>query len=71
VPGPRKPLLVKLYGWWYLCLGLAFAALAWRNWLLGGTRFGTVIRCVIAVGFFALGVVTLRALADAGKDNRR
>ena len=35
---PRKTVYVKLFGWWYLVLGLAFASLAWRNALLGLSR---------------------------------
>jgi hypothetical protein len=59
--GPRKPLYVRLFGWWYLCLGLAFASLAWRNLLLGAPRLGIVLRCIVAAGFAVLGVMTLRA----------
>ena len=60
--GPsRKPLVVRLFGWWYVCLGLAFASLAWRSVLLGAPRLGIVLRIVIAVGFALLGVATLRS----------
>ncbi|HXP84856.1 MAG TPA: hypothetical protein VN841_09060 [Bryobacteraceae bacterium] len=60
--GPaRKPLLIRLFGWWYLCLGLAFAALAWRSVLFGAPLLGVVLRGVIAVGFGVLGVMTLRS----------
>jgi hypothetical protein len=60
--GPtRKPLLVRLYGWWYLCLGLAFASLAWRSVLLGAPVLGVVLRGVIAAGFGVLGGMTLRS----------
>jgi hypothetical protein len=61
---PRKSLYVRLFAWWYLCLGLAFAALAWRNALLGQPRLGVVLRCAIAAGFFALGVITLRSASS-------
>src|SRR5262249_52878745 len=52
---------VRLFGWWYVCLGLAFAALAWRNILYGAPALGIVLRCVIAAGFAMLGVNTLRS----------
>ncbi len=60
-PVPQKPVYVRLIGWWYLCLGLAFAALAWRNELLGASRLGVVLRCVVAAGFAILGILTLRS----------
>jgi hypothetical protein len=58
---PRKPLLIRLFAWWYLCLGLAFAALAWRSVLFGAPLLGVVLRVVIAMGFGVLGVITLRS----------
>lgn len=58
---PRKPVYVRLIGWWYLCLGLAFAALAWRNLLFGLSRVGIVLRLVVAAGFALLGIMTLRS----------
>ena len=58
---PRKPLLLRLYGYWYLCLGLAFASLAWRSVLFGAPPLGIVLRCLIAAGFSVLGVITLRS----------
>ena len=59
--GPRKLLLNRLYGWWYLCLGLAFAALAWRSVLYGTGFGGIILRCVISAGFTFQGVMTLRS----------
>ena len=62
MPDPaRKRLIVRLFGWWYLCLGLAFASLAWRSVLFGAPRLGVVLRAVIAAGFGVLGVTTLRS----------
>jgi len=61
VQNPRKPLIVRMFGWWYLCLGLTFASLAWRSVLYGGPRLGIVLRGVIAGGFTVLGVMTLRS----------
>jgi hypothetical protein len=60
--GPtRKPLLTWLFGSWYVCLGLAFAALAWRSVLFGAPLLGVVLRGVIALGFGLLGGMTLRS----------
>ncbi len=58
---PRKSLYVRLIGWWYLVLGLAFASLAWRNMLLGLSRIGVVLRLVVGAGFALLGIMTLRS----------
>ncbi len=59
--GPRKQLLTRLYGWWYLCLGLAFASLAWRNALYEAPMLGIVVRCFISAAFFFLAVLTFRS----------
>ncbi len=59
--GPGNQLIVRLAGLWYLSLGLAFAALAWRNMLYHEPLTGTILRCIIAVAFCVLGVTTLRA----------
>jgi len=59
--GPRKSLYTRLLGCWYLCLGLAFASLGWRNFLLGAPRLGIVLRIAIAAGFLTLGLMTLRS----------
>jgi hypothetical protein len=61
MPEPRKSLYVRLIGWWYLVLGLAFASLAWRNMLLGLPRIGVMLRLVVAAGFSLLGIMTLRS----------
>ena len=61
--GPlHKPLVVKLFGWWYVCIGLSFAALAWRSFRYGAPRLGIVLRVVIALGFGVLGLGTLRSV---------
>ena len=57
----RKRLVVQLFGWWYVSLALAFAALAWRSGLFGAPRLGIILRIVIAAGFGILGVTTLRS----------
>ncbi len=57
--GNRK---ARFYGWWYLCIGLGFAVLGVRSYLFGGRLWLTLLRCIIAAGFLALGWLTLRAL---------
>jgi hypothetical protein len=59
--GPQKRLVTRLTGFWYFTLGLAFAALAWRNVLYEAPIPGTVLRCIIAVFFCILGIQTLRS----------
>ncbi len=66
--GPRHPVYTRLFGWWYLSLGLAFAALAWRNILYGAPYWGIVQRFLIAAGFLALGIVTLRPAGRPPRD---
>jgi hypothetical protein len=66
--GPRKSASVRLFGWWYICLGLAFAALACRSLLLGASHLGIVLRCAIAAGFSALGVMTLRSAGNSRRE---
>jgi len=50
----------RLFGWWYVSIGLGFALLALRNYLYGARPFGIVLRGVIAAGFLLLGIATLR-----------
>lgn len=51
----------RLFGWWYLSIGIGFALLALRNLIYGGHAFGIVLRCLIAIGFLVLGAITLRS----------
>ena len=60
-PDRRRLLQTRLFGWWYMTLALAFAALAWRSVEFGGPRLGVVLRAIIAAGFGVLGVITLRS----------
>ncbi len=52
-------LSAQLLGWWYVCIGLGFALLAVRSYLLGGKLWMTALRCVISAGFLLLGRWTL------------
>ena len=58
---PKRPLLTQLYGWWYVCLALAFAALAWRTFLYGGPGWGIWLRCMVSGGFGYLARITFRS----------
>jgi hypothetical protein len=49
---------VRLLGWWYICIGLAFVALAVRAFVAGAS--GVWLRVLVAVGFVVLGIVELR-----------
>ncbi|MGD1093150.1 MAG: hypothetical protein ABSB35_14310 [Bryobacteraceae bacterium] len=51
----------RLLGWWYVCIGLGFGALAARNLLAGAPRWSIVLRVFIAAGFLLLGVGSLRS----------
>ncbi|MDR3719022.1 MAG: hypothetical protein P4K98_09485 [Bryobacteraceae bacterium] len=53
--------LSRLFGWWYLCVGLGFALLAIRNWLVHSALWAVAIRFVIAAGFLLLAVPMFRA----------
>lgn len=50
----------RLFGWWYVSIGLGFALLALRNFIYGAQPFSIALRAVIAAGFLILGITTLR-----------
>jgi hypothetical protein len=50
----------RLFGWWYICIGLAFVALAVRAFVAGAPGWGVWLRVIVAVGFVLLGIVELR-----------
>ena len=50
----------RLFGWWYVCIGLAFVALAVRAFVAGAAGWSVWLRVIVAVGFAMLGVVELR-----------
>lgn len=58
-PSDRR---TRFYGWWYVCIGLGFALLAARSFLLGAPLRMSLLRLIIAAGFLALGWLTLRSL---------
>ena len=61
--GPyRDDDFVRLLAWWYICIGVAFIALAARALVLGAPSWGVWLRLVVAVGFVLLGIVELRRI---------
>jgi len=51
---------VRLFAWWYICIGLAFVALAVRAFVTGAPGWGVALRLLVAVGFVLLGIWELR-----------
>jgi len=51
---------VRLFAWWYICIGLAFVALAGRASVAGAPGWSVGLRLLVAIGFVLLGVVELR-----------
>jgi hypothetical protein len=51
---------VRLFPWWYICIGLAFMALAARAFVAGAPGWSVGLRLLVAVGFVLLGVGELR-----------
>jgi len=62
VPWPRcDDSSVGLFAWWwYICIGLAFVALAVRAFVAGAPGWSVGLRVLVAIGFVLLGVVELR-----------
>lgn len=56
-----KQTQTRWFGWWYVCIGLGFIALALRAYLGGARPLSVVLRVVIAIGFLALGAGTLKS----------
>ncbi|MBM3774409.1 MAG: hypothetical protein FJW37_04520 [Acidobacteria bacterium] len=65
----RKPAnRVRLYGWWYLTIGLGFLLLSIRGVLFGERVRMIALRLAIAAGYGILGVIQLRAAGAAVGD---
>jgi hypothetical protein len=52
---------VRMYGWWYMCIGVGFALLGLRSAVRGDSSWSLVLRFVLGAGFCALGISTLRS----------
>jgi hypothetical protein len=58
----RRGRRTRMFGWWYVCIGVAFTLLGLRSILRGDPLWPIVIRFVISAGFFALAAGTLRSV---------
>jgi len=60
VPPSGDDGFVRLLAWWYICIGLAFIALAARAFVSAAPAWSSWLRVAIAVGFVLLGISELR-----------
>ena len=58
----------RLFAWWYICIGLAFVALAMRALVAGAPGWGVGLRLLVAVGFVLLGIGELRKRGNSGRE---
>lgn len=56
-----KRVRARVYGWWYICIGLGFALLGLRYCIARAALFPVALRFVVAAGFVLLCVATLRS----------
>ena len=56
----KKIRRARMLGWWYMCIGGGFILLAIRSALRGDALWSVALRFVIALGFGALAMGTLR-----------
>jgi len=59
---------VRLFAWWYICIGLAFMALAGRAFVAGAPGWSVGLRLLVAVGFVLLGIGDLRRRGNSGRE---
>jgi hypothetical protein len=52
---------MRIYRWWYGCIGVGFALLGVRSWIAGSGRLAVALRFAIAAGFIVLGLVAFPA----------
>jgi hypothetical protein len=50
----------RILGWWYVCIGAGFIALAVRALIAGAQMWAAGLRFAIALGFLTLGFMSLR-----------
>jgi hypothetical protein len=51
---------MRLFAWWYICIGFAFVVLGVRVLGAGAVGWGVGLRVVVAAGFLLLGIGELR-----------
>jgi hypothetical protein len=67
----RNPRQGRLWGYWYVCIGLGFGLLGLRNLLAGSAVWTIALRWIIGLGFIVLGAGTLgNREAQASSDRR-
>lgn len=54
----------RMFGWWYVCIGLGFTLLGVRSLIRGDEAWLIAVRFVIAASFLILGVATLRSAKE-------
>jgi hypothetical protein len=59
---------VRLFAWWYICIGLAFIALSARAFVAGAPGWSVGLRLVVALGFVLLGIGELRRRGNSGRE---
>jgi hypothetical protein len=57
----RRNRRARMFGLWYVCIGLGFVLLGVRNVIRAERPWSIALRFAIALGFFALGVGTLKS----------
>jgi fatty acid desaturase len=50
----------RLFGWWYITIGVGFVLLAVNRVVIGDRSWSMVLRWLIAAGFLALGYFEVR-----------
>jgi hypothetical protein len=56
----RRTTRSRLFGWWYISIGLGFLLLGVSRLIQGERMWLIILRWIIAAGFFALGYIELR-----------
>jgi hypothetical protein len=67
----RNPRTARLWGCWYICIGLGFGLLGLRNLLAQSAAWTIAIRWIIALGFIVLGAGSLASAKPKPDSDRR
>jgi hypothetical protein len=57
----KKNRRARMFAWWYVCIGGGFILLAIRSALRPDLTWSVALRVLIAFGFVALGIGSLRS----------
>jgi hypothetical protein len=67
----RNPRQGRLWGYWYICIGVGFGLLGLRNLLAGAAAWTIVLRWIIGLGSIILDAGSLGTTKPkAGSDRR-